>query len=128
MNYESVGRSKEDYLAAILFQLNTNGACRPTDVATRLGYSKASVSVAFKKLEEEGLIIRDDWRILLTERGRTIAENMKNKHDFFMKWFELIGINEKIAIEEACQLEHIISDDSFYKIVDYLKEKDSRVN
>lgn len=111
-----LNKSKEDYLEAVLIQIHKNGACRITDVANQLGYSKPSVSVALRKLEEEGFIEKDDWRILLTEEGRRIAERMLDKHSFFKEWFTMIGIEENVAVEEACQLEHIISDDSFHKI------------
>lgn len=58
--------SKEDYLETILVCTKKLGACRVTDIAAHLGHSKASVSVALSKLEKEGLIVKDDWRILLS--------------------------------------------------------------
>ncbi len=122
-----VGKSKEDYLEAILILTNMRGACRITDIALHLGYSKPSVSVAVTKLEEEGFVIRDDWRIVLTDRGMKIAQNMLDKHSFFKKWFVNIGIDEETAINEACLLEHAVSDDSFQKISAYLKQMDPSV-
>ena len=102
MEKESIGKSREDYLEAILILIRKKGACRSTDVASQLGFSKPSASIALKKLEEEGFIVRDDWRILLTEAGQKIAENMLDKHSFFTGWFEKIGIDAATAEEEAC--------------------------
>ena len=127
MESNSIGKSKEDYLEAILIQIKKNGACRSTDVAAQLGFSKPSASIALKKLEDQGYIIRDDWKILLTEKGREIAEITYDKHTFFKKWLIKTGIDEKTAEDEACQIEHIISSDSFIKISTYLKEHDSEI-
>ena len=124
MDTRSIGKSKEDYLEAILIQINLNGACRSTDVAAQLGFSKPSASIALKKLEDEGYIVRDDWKVLLTDAGMEIAQATYNKHSFFKKWLERAGIDERTAEEEACQIEHIISCDSFDKIKDYLKSMD----
>jgi Mn-dependent DtxR family transcriptional regulator len=125
MDAKLIGKSKEDYLEAILIQINLNGACRSTDVAAQLGFSKPSASIALKKLEDEGYIIRDDWKVLLTDKGRAIAQMTYDKHSFFKKWLKRTGIDEKTAEEEACQIEHIISGESFDKIKDYLKGVDS---
>ena len=67
MNSGELGRSKEDYLEAILVVIREKGACRSTDIAAQLHYSKPSVSVALHKLEDDGMVVRDDWRVLLTE-------------------------------------------------------------
>ena len=124
MDRTLIGKSKEDYLEAILIQINKNGACRSTDVATQLGFSKPSASIALKKLEEDGYIIRDDWKIVLTDSGREIAQATYEKHAFFTGWLERVGIDKKTAEDEACLMEHIISRDSFLKIREYLKEHD----
>ncbi len=113
----TTGQSKEDYLEAILLVIREKGACRPTDVSEQLHYSKPSVSLALRKLEDEHLIVRDDWRVLLTEAGQTLAEQTLEKHRFFKKLFESIGIDSETAAEEACQVEHVISEDSFQKMV-----------
>ena len=126
MENESIGRSKEDYLEAILVQINSSGACRSSDVAARLGFSKPSASIALKKLEDEGYIKKEDSRILLTEKGRGIAQKTYDKHSFFKKWLTTAGIEECVAEKEACQMEHIISEDSFNKITEYLKHLDNR--
>lgn len=111
-----LGQSKEDYLEAILAVTQENGACRMTDVARHLNYSKPSVSNAMKKLEEEGYVKRDDWRLLLTEEGYRIAAGTLEKHEFFRKALISIGVDPETAAHEACQIEHVISHDSFEKI------------
>jgi Mn-dependent DtxR family transcriptional regulator len=118
---DNISKSREDYLEAILIQIRKNGACRATDIANQLNFSKPSVSIALKKLEDEGFISRDDWRVLLTETGTKIAERTLFKHNFFEHLFEEMGIEKTTAEKEACQIEHIISDDSLSKIVDYVK-------
>lgn len=121
---QNLSKSKEDYLEAVLINIKTKGACRMTDIANYLGYSRASVSVALKKLEDEQYVYRDDWRILLTEQGMKIAEEMLIKHTLFRNWFLALGIDEKVADEEACQIEHALSDKTFIKISEYFCEKD----
>ncbi|MCR5002487.1 MAG: metal-dependent transcriptional regulator [Lachnospiraceae bacterium] len=127
MDATLIGKSKEDYLEAILIRIKENGACRSTDVATQLGFSKPSASIALKKLEEDGYIIRDDWKVLLTEKGREIAEVTYDKHSFFKKWLVRAGISEKVAEDEACLIEHVISRDSFTKIKEYLLARDDEL-
>lgn len=108
-----LGRSREDYLEAILMVIREKGACRMTDVALKLNYSKPSVSMALKKLEEQGYIVRDDWRVVLTDSGLKIAEDILEKHKFFTNLLEEIGVEPKKAEDEACLVEHVISDNTF---------------
>lgn len=119
MSKNELGRSREDYLEAVLIVTRKQGACRMTDIARYLNYSKPSVSVALKKLEEEGFIVKDDWRVLLTDSGREIAEHTYEKHKFFRKVLLSVGVDDATAEKEACLVEHAISDDSFHKMVDH---------
>ena len=121
MAKNTIGESREDYLEAIYILIKENGAARPTDIASFLGYSRPSVSVALKKLEDEGYVVRNDWKIELTETGQGIAQDMYGKHSFFKGWLVMAGVDEKTASEEACRIEHVISDDSFHKVVDFMK-------
>ncbi len=114
-----LGKSSEDYLESILRIIKEKGACRPTDIAELMNFSKPSVSVALKKLEEEGYIHREDWRIQLTEIGESAAAKTFEKHEFFRQLFEEIGISPETAEEEACLVEHVISEDSFNKMRAY---------
>ena len=123
MNNEMIGQSKEDYLEAILMTIHEKGDCRVTDVANLLHYSKPSVSVAVKKLEEEGYVMRHGTHISLTESGTVIAERMLKRHTLLSTWLKSIGIEEAVADDEACEMEHIFSDDSFERIADFIKER-----
>lgn len=122
MEKRETKKSKEDYLEAILIVLRQYGACRVTDIAEQTGYSRASVSVALKKLENDGYVIRSDWRILLSDKGMETAAHVYEKHKFFVEWFEKIGIQRKTAEEDACQIEHVLSDESYNKIRAYLEQ------
>lgn len=119
MNQKTISKSKEDYLKAILIVIRKNGACRVTDIARQMGFSKASTSVALKKLEESGYILRDDWRVLLTEKGQLIAENTYDRHNFFFEWFKRLGVEEKTAEEDACRIEHVLSSETYERIRKY---------
>ncbi|MCI7491252.1 MAG: MarR family transcriptional regulator [Lachnobacterium sp.] len=113
--------SREDYLEAILIRTNRYGACRVTDVADQMGYSKASVSVALKKLEEDGCIIRDEWRVVLTDKGKDIAQSIYDRHEFFSEWLKRIGVSGETAEEDACRIEHVLSEESYEKMQEYLE-------
>lgn len=85
MGQKTISKSKEDYLKAIFIVIRKNGACRVTDIARQMGGTKASTSVALIKLEEAGYLYRDDWRVLLTEEGKQIAEITYERNNFFIK-------------------------------------------
>ena len=114
--YETVGKSKENYLKAILITNEKYGACRAVDISRQLSVSKASASIALKKLEEEGFILRDEWRITLTEKGTVIARHIYEKDLFFSEWFERLGVSTDTAKADACKIEHIISDEIYQKM------------
>lgn len=120
MNSGELGRSKEDYLEAILVVIREKGACRSTDIAAQLHYSKPSVSVALHKLEDDGLVVRDDWRVLLTEEEEKLR-NRRWKSTCFLRLFESVGVDHRTAEKEACAVEHLISEDSFRKMQAGLK-------
>lgn len=121
MKKRSIEKSKEDYLEAVLIIINKDGACRVTDIAHQMGFSKARTSVALKKLEEDGGIIRDDWRIVLTDKGMDIAKAVYERHKFFSNWFKKIGVSDKNAEEDACMIEHILSEETYVRIKEYIK-------
>jgi Mn-dependent DtxR family transcriptional regulator len=121
MEKRTINNSKEDYLEVILIQTKIAGACRVTDIAKRMGVSKASASVAIKKLEDDKCVLRDDWRIVFTDMGKKIAEQVYERHRFFEEWFLKIGVSEKNAAEDACRIEHILSEETYTKIKKYIK-------
>ena len=116
--------SREDYLEAIL-QLSESGkSVRSIDVANHLGFSRPSVSIAMKKLKQEGLIdVKDNGELILTTRGKDIAEKTLAKHEFLTSWFESLGVSELRAEEIACEIEHSIDQDTFEKMKAKLEKK-----
>lgn len=121
MEYKSLGRSSEDYLETILILNQENGWCREIDVARRRGYSKPSVSIAVGKLEREGYLTREDTgAIRLTEKGMKVASDTLAKHNTLKALLMKIGVDEEEAEDEACLLEHSISQETFTKLKEYL--------
>ena len=93
---------------------------RSVDVANELGYKKSSISVAMKKLRENGYIRMDvNGLITLTDEGRLIAERIYSRHKLLTKVLEAIGIDEKKAEDEACKIEHDIDDETYERIRDF---------
>jgi len=120
MNQKSISKSKEDYLKAIYVAIKKHGSCRNMDVSKYLGVSKSSTCIAIKKLEQEGFVVKDDWRILLTDKGQQIGCTLYEKDNFFADWFREIGVSEDIALSDACRIEHAISEETYNKIRKYL--------
>ncbi len=116
-----IHQSTEDYLEAILMITKEKGTCRSIDVVNKLGYKKSSVSVAMSKLVEEGLVNKaSSGELTLTDEGLRISKGVLEKHEFFMKWLISMGIDEEVAYEDACRMEHAVSDESFYKMREYV--------
>ena len=106
--------SMEDYLETILILQNKNGHVRSIDIANELEYTKASVSVAMKSLREKDLItVTDTGYIALTDAGLKKAENVLERHTLLAECLIKIGVSEKVAMEDACRIEHDISDETF---------------
>ncbi|MGN1195406.1 MAG: metal-dependent transcriptional regulator [Acutalibacteraceae bacterium] len=109
--------SGEMYLETI-FILSKHSSCvRSIDVGEYMGYSKPSVSRAVGLLKSGGYItVEKDGGLILTDSGRKIAENIYDKHTTLTKFLEKLGVDEKTASEDACKIEHVISDVSFEAI------------
>lgn len=106
--------SAENYLETILVLKAERGQVRAIDIVNALNFSKPSVSIAMKQLEENGYILRDeDGHITLTEKGAQIAETIYARHDVLEKILIHLGVPESIAKEDACKIEHDISNESF---------------
>ena len=109
--------SAEDYLETILILQQRNGTVRSVDVASELGYSKPSVSVAMKNLRAQDCVVMDEDGLLwLTDKGRRIAENIYERHTLFTQWLTDLGVDPKTAAEDACRIEHVISAETFAAI------------
>jgi Mn-dependent DtxR family transcriptional regulator len=113
--------SSEDYLETILILSKKLPVVRSVDVANELGYKKSSISVAMKKLRERKLITMDEnGYINLTEEGAKIAEAVYSRHILFTNWLTELGVDSTIAAEDACRIEHIISEESYQAIKDFI--------
>lgn len=109
-----IQESMENYLETIYVLEEKTGFVRSVDVATELGFSKPSISNAMKKLKAEGYVqIEEKGRIVLTEKGREIAESTYEKHCVISHWLMHIGVSKETALEDACRMEHILSEESF---------------
>ena len=117
-----IHKSGEDYLETILNLRQRNGAVRSVDVAEALGYSKPSVSVAMKKLRESGFVtVAEDGALSLTAEGEAVAQRIYNRHQVIANMLMAVGVEPETAAEEACQIEHVISDETLEKIRLYFK-------
>ncbi len=111
--------SGEDYLEAILILQKQMGesAVRSVDLARHMGFSKPSISHAMGVLRDGGFLTVDkDGFLHLTEEGREIAEKIYERHQFFTEQLIAAGVNETTAEQDACRIEHAISDESFQKL------------
>ena len=109
-----IHESAEDYLEAILRLRETKGQVRSVDISQLLGVTKPSVSFAMKKLRENEYIHMDqDNLITLTDKGEGIAMRVYDRHKTISTFLMKIGVEEAIAREDACKLEHDISEESF---------------
>ena len=112
--------SGEDYLEAVLMLQKKNGMVRSIDLARHMEVSKPSVSRAGAILQEGGFLTVDsDYFLHLTEAGREVTEKIYERHQFFTEQLVAAGVDQETAEQEACRMEHVISDTSFQK----LKEK-----
>ena len=119
-----VHESGEMYLEAIHVLTKNNGHVRSIDVSEYLGYSKPSVSRAMGILRSGGYITVDkDGSIVLTAAGLEIAEKIYARHTLLTKLLMQIGVSEETAAEDACKLEHAISDESFAALQKYVADK-----
>ena len=118
-----IHESAEDYLEAILAIKEEKGLVRSVDVAQRLGVSKPSVSRAMSLLRENGYVIMDDDGLLhLTDTGYEIASRIYERHQLLTTWLTRLGVDPKVAAEDACKIEHDLSVESFEAIKNHVKD------
>ena len=112
-----IQESGEMYLESILYLTKEKGSVRAIDVAEHMGYSKPSVSRAMSILKEGGyIVVEKGGHIILTEAGREVAEKIYNRHTLLTKFLTSIGVDEETAADDACKLEHHISDTTYEAI------------
>ena len=119
----TIRESAEDYLEQILMLLEKKGHARSVDIAAGLNVSKPSVSVAMKKLRENGYISMEKGGLIsLTDKGYPIARRTYDRHLTLTKFFVSLGVDEAIARKDACKIEHDISEESYAAIRDRLQK------
>lgn len=110
----SLHQSGEDYLEAILTLKQEKGMVRSIDVAQHLGYSKPSISRAMSILKASGHITMEkDGHLELTAEGEAVARSIYERHRFLTQWLVRLGVSQETAEEDACKIEHNISDETF---------------
>ena len=116
-----IQESAEDYLEAILIVREKKGSVRSIDVAHQLNFSKPSVSRAMSLLRENGYVKMDqDGQLTLTSAGREIAERIYERHRLLTQWLTALGVDPEVAAEDACRIEHDISDETFTRLKEHI--------
>jgi len=103
-------RNMEDYLEAIWNLQNKKGYVKPKDIADKLEVTRPSVSEMIKKLSENEYIVYEKYGgIVFTAKGKKIAQKIKKRHNLFVEFLKIIGVDEQNAQQDACKLEHDVS-------------------
>lgn len=119
-----IAESTENYLETIFVLGKQGRRVRSVDVANKLDFTRPSVSIAMKKLREKDYIAVDsDGYITLSESGLGIAESMFERHMLISNWLISLGVEEETALEDACRMEHVISEQSFEAIKSVIKKQ-----
>ena len=117
-----IQESAENYLETILVLHKRKGVVRSIDIANEMNFSKPSVSVAMKNLRLGGYIkVDDDGSITLLDKGREIAEKIYERHTLLSEWLTTMGVDPEIAAEDACRIEHVISNETFDALKRHVK-------
>ena len=118
----NIHESAEDYLETILMLRNEKGYVRSVDIAAHLGVTKPSVSFAMKRLRENGYIEMDEESLItLLPKGEAIASRILDRHTVLSAFLMQLGVGEEQAMEDACKIEHDISEETFAAIRAQLK-------
>lgn len=120
----TIKESGENYLEAILVLKNKKGNVRSIDIAHELMVSKPSVSVAMKHFRENGyIVVETDGSISLTEKGQAVATRVYERHQIITKALMALGVDEITALEDACKIEHDISEKTFEKLKEFTEKQ-----
>ena len=118
----SIHESGQMYLETIYVLSKEQNFVRAIDVGEHMGYSKPSVSRAMSTLKKDGYItVGEDGGLQLTEKGLEVAQTMYERHTILTKLLVMLGVDEKIAAEDACRMEHVLSEESFAAMKAHLK-------
>lgn len=122
-----IHQSAEDYLESILVLQEQCGQVRSIDIVNRLGYSKPSVSIAMKKLRESGYIsMSPDGLITLNDSGLEVARKVYSRHQVITELFRMMGVSEETAAEDACRVEHDLSQETFERIRTFVQQNETK--
>ena len=123
-----IQESAENYLETILVLSQRHPQVRSIDIATELGFSKPSVSVAMKNLRENGYVtVNEHGHISLTASGLQIAETIYERHCFFTELLIAAGVDPKTAEADACRMEHVISTESFLRLKEAAAQEQEQI-
>lgn len=115
-----ITEATENYMEAILILDQQNGAVRAVDIANYMGFSKPTISQYMKQYVQQGLVSIDgDGHITLTEEGMKVAQATLEKHRVISAIFIAMGVSEDVALEDACKVEHDLSDETFRCMKNY---------
>jgi len=119
----NIYESAEDYLEMILILREQKGMVRSIDIARRMDFTKASVSVAMKRFRENGYVEMDgDGYITLLPPGEEIAQRIYGRHKLLTRFLLGLGVSEEHAAADACKIEHDLSEETFEKIKRFTQE------
>lgn len=119
----NISESYENYLEAIYMIQKKRGEVHSVDIAEHLSFSKPSVSIAMKKLRQDGFITMDrHGHIALTASGLTVAKEIYQRHVLISAWLVQLGVDEETASRDACRIEHVISKESFQAVMKYVEQ------
>ena len=118
-----INSSGENYLETILMLKESKGSVRSIDIVRQMNFSKPSVSRAMSLLRENGYITMDKegW-IQLTESGMEVASRIYERHRLLTKWLMALGVSPEVAAEDACRMEHDISNETFEKLKAHIEK------
>ncbi len=120
-------QSAEDYLESILILSKELPVVRAVDICQYLGFKKSSVSIALKSLREKEMVsVNENGYITLTNQGLAVASEIFERHEVISQILIQLGVSEKTALEDACRMEHVISQESFDAIKEHIRKKQSK--
>ena len=119
--YAKYNQSEQDYLESIFLLLKEKPVVHRIDVAKKMEVSQAAVNKAMKNLSEKGYIYEDGKHLYLTKTGEKYAEEVYEKHCIIRDFLQKIGVSPAKAEEDACRLEHLLSNETFLAMQNFLK-------
>ena len=117
----SIHESGENYLEQIYMLPRQKEKVRAVDLCAALGFSRPTVSVMLRELRSDGFVTTaDNGGLILTQKGEDVAKRMYERHCIIAQVLMRLGVSHDVALNDACKIEHDISDETFFKIRDYL--------